>query len=587
MLRWLDAKPCAGRCGVCGFQGGLTRWVAAGHVTLADHEVVFAKCGECESMTTFEAIMDFARIDEDNTDVFLRQYVESTAGPWEMFWPIACLQDAPAKSLLDVGCGFGFTTDAWKTVMNERASGCDPAPYAAAGRALFGEHIHHALLDDVAELRGATFDVVYSSEVIEHVPDPVAFVSLLKGRLNSNGILVVTTPAADYIVPESDPATTVAALAPGFHGFLFSRDALELLLRSSGFNYVTVECHGERLIAWASSTEIRRSPPEVCIEMYLHYLSVKVVALKDANCSQQKSLRAGFAYRLFKERFLRGQLGDIAALRELLLSESVFAYDLNVVSPAVVAEPLRALGQGPTDFGEFGRYCFPQLAFLFGGYSEHLDQKPDVARVWYELAVLSTQKLCGFTVLAGLEAAAFSWHAQLRLIALDAASAREDSAVKRLLTCIEATVHPDPALGGSAPQSEDIWSQIDAWTSHLLRRRDSAALQRLANSVTQALPQHTFGPDALSFGVLRALFHGYLQLCTCVARGDVLEGTATLTQLRAQVVAVDGVEQRWFALLQARLAGLESQLPKQNTISFAALAGQTWAVQPAIPKRWG
>ena len=587
MLKWLEATPCVECCAVCGFMGGLTRWVAAGHTTLADHEVVFAKCGECESITTLEAIMDFDRIDEDNSDVFLRQYVESTAGPWEMFWPIACLLDAHSKSLLDVGCGFGFTTDAWKIVINDRAAGCDPAPYAAAGRELLGEHIHHALLDDIDELRGETFDVVYSSEVIEHVPDPVAFVGLLKSRLNANGTLVVTTPAADYIVAESDPATTEAALAPGFHGFLFSRDALERLLRSSGLNHVIVERHGERLIAWASSAEIRRSTPEACIETYLQYLSVKVVALKGDTSLQQKSLRAGVAYRLFKERLLRGQHGDIAALRELLLSESVFAYDLNVVSPEVVAEPLRALRDGPTAFGEFGRYCFPQLAFLFGGYLEHLDHKPDLARVWYELAVLSAQKLCGLTVLAGLEAAAFSWQAQFRLISLDAGSAREESAVKRLLTCMEATTHPDPSLGGSAPSAQSIWSQLDAWTQPLLRRREGAALQRLAVFVSQGSPHHASGDAAATFRILCLLTHDYLQMCACVARSDAAAGALTLSKLRAHVVAASGSERRWFEPLQARLAGLESQLPKQNATSFASLSRQTWSVPSAVPKRWG
>ena len=63
--------------------------------------------------------------------------VESTAGLWEMFWPVASLASASSKSLLDIGCGLGFTTDAWKTVVNPRAFGCDPAPYAAIGRSLF------------------------------------------------------------------------------------------------------------------------------------------------------------------------------------------------------------------------------------------------------------------------------------------------------------------------------------------------------------------------------------------------------------------------------------------------------------------
>lgn len=562
----------------------MNRWVSAGHATLADHEVRFAKCGECESITALEAITDFDRIDECDTEIFLRQYVESTAGPWEMFWPIACLQNASAKSLLDVGCGFGFTTDAWKAVVNERAFGCDPAPYAAAGRALLGKHIYHALLDDVAELRGETFDVVYSSEVIEHVPDPVAFVNLLNSRLSRNGILVLTTPAADYIVPASDPATAEAALAPGFHGFLFSRTALERLLVSSGLGHVIVERHGERLIAWASNAEIQRTPTEACVDTILRYLSLKVTALKDASGSDHKSLRVGYAYRLFKERFLRGQHEEIALLRQMLLAESVFGKDLNVTSAEELAEPLRALDIGPVAFGGFARYCFPQLAFLFGCCSEHLDHRHADAYVWYELAVLSTRKLCGLTVLSGLEAAAFSWQAMFRLIALDATSGREDRAIGRLLKCIEATAHPDPSLGGSAPAAQAIWNQLDVWASNLLNRRDSDALQRLAELFERGTAQHAIGQDALAFGAMRKLTHSYFHLCSCVARGDAAEGFATLLRLRAHVVTDRPSEERWFALLRLRLVILESQLPKQSPTSYASMPKQTWTLPPTSPE---
>jgi 2-polyprenyl-3-methyl-5-hydroxy-6-metoxy-1,4-benzoquinol methylase len=71
----------------------------------------------------------------------------------------------------------------------------------------------------VLRWRGRRFDVVYASEVIEHVPDPAAFAALLAARVADDGVLVLTTPSADYIEPGTAFAHTTAALAPGFHGF--------------------------------------------------------------------------------------------------------------------------------------------------------------------------------------------------------------------------------------------------------------------------------------------------------------------------------------------------------------------------------
>ena len=589
MLDWSNGgAPCAAPCRVCAATGALSHWVSAPHVLSTEADVAFAKCAVCGSISALQDILAFDHIQQGDIDIFLRQYVESTAGLWEMFWPVASLAAASSKSLIDVGCGFGFTADAWRTVINPRAFGCDPAPYAAAGRSLLGEHIFHALLDDVTELNGARFDVVYSSEVIEHVPDPKAFALLLRSRLASGGTLVLTTPAADFILPVSDPSTTSAALAAGFHGFLFSRDALENLLRAIGFAHVVVERHNERLIAWASDHDIARVAVDSTAPIYADYLARKVAQLTNATDPRQQSLRTGYAFRLFKDRYLRGQHADIASLRHLLLADVVLGHDLNVESPDDVTTLVNGLETGAAAFGAVARYCFPQLALLFGFYAENQERNPQAAYAWYELVLSSTQKLCGLTVLSGLEAAAFYWQAMLRLIALDNTSGRQTEATTRLLACVEALVEPEPLIGGSAPPAEAILQVLDGWTSSLLTRRDGAALVALREAFTHAVPNNAKAGAAAAFRDLCNLAAGLAALCEALVRRDGSAAREWLLRLREPRATQHHIVTEWRTLFAQRLDTLESQIPLANATSFAGASQQyRWSVPATQPKRWG
>lgn len=588
MLEWSVGTPCAAQCRVCGSTGSLERWVTAAHVLSTEADVEFAKCAKCGSISALQHILAFDHIQQGNIDIFLRQYVESTAGLWEMFWPVACLASAGSKSLLDVGCGFGFTADAWKTVINPRAIGCDPAPYAAAGRDLLGAHIFHALLDDVTELDGARFDVVYSSEVIEHVPDPKAFALLLRSRLASGGTLVVTTPAADFILATSDPSTTSAALAAGFHGFLFSRDALENLLRAIGFAHVVVERHNERLIAWASDHEIDRVAFESTATLYAEYLARKVAQLADVTDPRQQSLRTGYAFRLFKDRYLRGQHTDIATLRRLLLTDIAFGYDLKVQPPDALTALIEGLDTGAVAFGAIARYCFPQLALLFGFYAEHQQRNPGAAYAWYELAMTSTKKLCGQTVLSGLEAAAFYWQAMLRTLALDINAGRPAQATTRLLACVEALVEPEPLIGGGAPAATAILQTLDSWTAALRSQANSAGLLALGDAFRHAVPRNAKATSADAFRDLCNLATGLATLCEALVRRDGPAAHDCLARLRQPAATQHHVVVEWRAALTQRLNLLESQIPLANATSFAAAPPQyRWSAQSTQPKRWG
>lgn len=80
------------------------------------------------------------------------------------------------------------------------------------------------------------FDVVHAGDVIEHVPDPRAFVKECKRVLKPEGLFVVTTPNSDSFWARATKFFSEkfrlpwSPLTPPYHLFLFSIYNLDLLL---------------------------------------------------------------------------------------------------------------------------------------------------------------------------------------------------------------------------------------------------------------------------------------------------------------------------------------------------------------------
>ena len=121
----------------------------------------------------------------------------------ERFWPVVKRADATLSQplnglrILDIGCGGGLLAEPMAR-LGGNVAGIDFAEAATAAAAAHaianGLDINYqcctaeALADS-----GATFDVIYASEVIEHVADRTIFIEAISSMLNPQGVVIVTT----------------------------------------------------------------------------------------------------------------------------------------------------------------------------------------------------------------------------------------------------------------------------------------------------------------------------------------------------------------------------------------------------------
>src|SRR5208283_4626807 len=192
--------------------------------------------------------------------------------------------------------------------------GVELADYGVTGAQKLGVTIYSQLLEQCVPLSGRRFDVVYASEVIEHVPDPQAFVTLLSRWLADDGVLILTTPNAAFITPENRSTTLLAALAPGFHGFLLSPQAFEDAVRAAGFPHVQVLVLNERLFLWASRRELKVEHDYAALyQPYFQFLESRLAATEaDAAVWQ------GYAYRYLRDLVNTGRYADARRVADLL-----------------------------------------------------------------------------------------------------------------------------------------------------------------------------------------------------------------------------------------------------------------------------
>ena len=204
------------------------------------------QCQHCRSIQLLDEPLE-----SSPSEATVDAYIESGAGIGAIAAGLLQVDPATVRRFLDVGCNYGFALDLGSFLFGWDGIGVEPSLAGRRGGAELGLDIRSEYLNDESTV-GADFDLILASEVVEHVTEPLSFVQMLGRRLAPKGTLVLTTPAAEVVSPGEPETEALAAMSPGFHVFVASRDGLELLLRRAGFAAVAVTRERGTLRAAAS-----------------------------------------------------------------------------------------------------------------------------------------------------------------------------------------------------------------------------------------------------------------------------------------------------------------------------------------------
>lgn len=102
------------------------------------------------------------------------------------------------QRILEVGCSYGYLTYAINQSGNS-ATGIDISAKAIDfAKQHFGNNYLNISVEEFAAKYDEKYDMIISTEVIEHLENPVLLLEQLKGLLSKNGKIILTTPNKDF-----------------------------------------------------------------------------------------------------------------------------------------------------------------------------------------------------------------------------------------------------------------------------------------------------------------------------------------------------------------------------------------------------
>ncbi len=249
---WLTGASAEATCPNCGHQGRMAELIDVDYDLLgtAGHYRV-RLCPLCAvRFTSVLGTVDYEG-DELVEIGWPAYYAQMGAGIWPISDPLTRIAKPSGAKALEIGGAYGFGLDFCVNAKGWQGVGYDPSPLAKIGARELGLDIRQGYFTEDT-LGDGPWDVIISTEVIEHLNDPPAFLGLMRRAIAEDGILLLTTPNADWITPALSNGELYALLAPGAHVVLQSPQSLRMALEAAGFAHVVVRAEESALVAYAS-----------------------------------------------------------------------------------------------------------------------------------------------------------------------------------------------------------------------------------------------------------------------------------------------------------------------------------------------
>jgi 2-polyprenyl-6-hydroxyphenyl methylase/3-demethylubiquinone-9 3-methyltransferase len=189
--------------------------------------------------------------DGPHTDSYLHQPL------WSLLRQLA---PAAPRRVLDLGCGNGFLASKLQQC-GYAVVGVDPSPsgIAASSQRCPGLVFHQATATpaEIEALALGPFDLVVSTEVVEHCYAPREWAAAAFTSLRPGGLLIASTPYHGYLKNLALAAAGkldahFTALWDGGHIKFWSRRTLTALLQEAGFEVVAFRGAGRLPWLWKS-----------------------------------------------------------------------------------------------------------------------------------------------------------------------------------------------------------------------------------------------------------------------------------------------------------------------------------------------
>lgn len=405
-ITWNDGEGPTLSCPACRDPGPKRTRLTTGSAVPPHQPLLLVCCTRCGS-AFFPDTPEAAYEEGAGGKAALAFYLEQGAGIDVMAETLAMIEPGQVSRYLEIGCGFGFSLDFARHAYGWTVQGIDPGSNARAGRDLLALDIRSEYLRSGGDVGPDRPDLILCSEVLEHIDTPDGFLGIMREALTSGGTLLLTTPNAAAITPDTPPGVLVPLLSPGYHLILYSRSGLEAALKRAGFEAVVVQERGATLVAAAGEAGLRLDPDRrLDRAAYRSWLSTRIGTVPATS-----SLGFGLRYRLFKEMVNSADYGAADVLAAELATACQTGWGLDLDHPETLIDQA-AIPDGLGRYQALYPFCLCGILYHQGVLALQNSQDRERARACFLAAAQAGEMLRAVLRAEGMddgEADLLSW----------------------------------------------------------------------------------------------------------------------------------------------------------------------------------
>nr|MBC8552895.1 methyltransferase domain-containing protein [Candidatus Brocadiales bacterium] len=341
-----------------------------------DERLSLCRCRECS--TLFYSPLPSVNYTETFNEEHDKFYIEHDAGLLFMASLLYPLKDIKPKNMLDIGCGLGFAMDIGRDLFGiDEVLGFEPS----YGKRLkvFDANIIDGYFPNDLPFENRKFDLILSSEVLEHTIDPKDFLQQIVTLLSENGTAILSTPNANAFFLEDKEQIGIAG--PGQHTIIFSEESIYEVLGELDVSFKIFTSEGQsgkkHLIIYLTRSIIASGisylkPTDPAVVDYLEgYLEKQYAKLQSKDVSSlsggAKWLYFGVLARLVEIKVNKGNYPQCTGLINNMIEALKVQYQIDVHNMSSAMKVIRKHGE--LSFFEYMKVTpafFSKFLFIYG-----------------------------------------------------------------------------------------------------------------------------------------------------------------------------------------------------------------------------